>query len=142
MFFSIRSLILLKVTILMLGFVNYSYASSPTPSPISIAFPGRHGIGDPSLAESPAGSDRVWMSYSAVDPSPSWPQNKFVESLRIAFSDDQGVTWTDAGSPISSFTDVTLPFPAPLNAGTWVNEVSQIVYDQNALPGQKYKVLW
>lgn len=112
--------------------------------PVRIVFPGigSHGIGDPSLAQDGL-SARVWMSYSSVDPSVLWPtQNPNVEATRLAYSDNQGSSWTDTGTVVTPIRDVTLPFASPANAGTWVSEVSQLLYDPGALAGQHYKLIW
>lgn len=114
----------------------------PPPERITFAGVGSHGIFDPAIARDPA-SGRIWMSYSAVDPSVLWPtQNINVVATRLAYSDDNGKTWTDSGAIISNFLDVTLSLTAPYNAGTWVNEVSQLVYDPNALAAERWKILW
>lgn len=105
---------------------------------------GAHGIFDPSIARDPA-SSRLWMSYSSVDASGQWPaQNPDVVSTRLAYSDDSGKTWTgsSSGALINAFSDVTIALPAPLNAGTWTNEVSQLVYDPGADTAQRWKLLW
>ena len=103
---------------------------------------GLHGIFDPAVALDPA-SGRLWMSYSAVDPSVSWPtQNVDGVAIRLAYSDDNGKTWNDSGTVVSNFLDVNLPLAPPNNAGTWVNEVSQIIYDPGAIATERWKLLW
>jgi hypothetical protein len=117
-------------------------------SPISpgtqITFPndGAHGIFDPSIARDPA-SARLWMSYSSVDPSAKWSANVNVVATHLAYSDDNGNTWTVSGSGavINDYADVTLPSVSP-NDGTWVNEVSQLIYDPGAAPAERWKMLW
>jgi hypothetical protein len=119
-------------------------ATSPTPERITFAGVGAHGIFDPSLARDPA-SGRIWMSYSAVDPSVLWPtQNVNVVATRLAYSDDNGKTWTgsSSGAIINTYSDVTLASAAPNDAGTWVNEVSQLVYDPGATAAERWKILW
>lgn len=109
-----------------------------------ISFPGigAHGIFDPSITLDPE-DGRLWMSYSAVDGSASWPeQNRDVVSIRLAYSSDEGRTWTDGGMVVSNFLDVTLPLKPPNDAGTWVSEVSTLVYDPGAIPGERWKLLW
>ena len=103
---------------------------------------GLHGIFDPAVALDSA-SGRLWMSYSAVDPSVSWPtQNVDGVAIRLAYSDDNGKTWNDSGTVVSNFLDVNLPLAPPNNAGTWVNEVSQIIYDSGAIAKERWKLLW
>ncbi len=38
--------------------------------------------------------------------------------------------------------DVTVQLAAPLNAGSWVNEVSSLVYDKGADEDEKWKLIW
>lgn len=111
---------------------------------ITFANVGTNGIFDPAIAHDPA-SGRLWMSYSAVDPSTLWPtQNVNVVATRLAYSDDNGKTWAgnSSGALISDYSDVTLSPPSPNAAGTWINEVSQLVYDPGANPAERWKILW
>lgn len=124
--------------------------STPAPTPVRITFAGvgANGIFDPSIARDPADpTGRLWMSYSAVDPSPMWSaQIADTDAIanRLAYSDDNGKTWTDGGAIVNNFLDVNLnpPLAPPLDAGTWVNEVSQLIYDPNAIDAEKWKILW
>ena len=120
-------------------------SGAPAPaSPERIVFAGvgAHGIFDPAIAFDP-GNGRLWMSYSAVDPSVSWPTQNFdVVSTRLAYSDDNGNTWTDTGSVVNNFQDVTLPLAPPNDAGTWTSEVSQLIYDPGAIASERWKLLW
>jgi hypothetical protein len=131
---------------LLLAGCNGSAPISTNPAPERITFPGvgAHGIFDPSIARDPGG--RLWMSYSAVDPSVMWPtQNINVVATHLAYSDDNGKTWTvsSSGELISNFSDVALPSPSPpYDAGTWINEVSQLTYDPGAIAAERWKILW
>lgn len=119
--------------------------------PVQLKIPtvGTHGIFDPALAQDPS-SSRIWMSYSAVNPSVMWPiGTPDAVATRLAYSDDQGETWTDAASLIP-YTDVDLVFLTqdPFNlddsfrAGTWQSEVSNLVFDAGATdPDQKWKLI-
>ncbi|MBU1425850.1 MAG: glycoside hydrolase [Gammaproteobacteria bacterium] len=140
---SISGLCAFGAILLLAGCGGGSSADTlPPPERITFAGVGAHGIFDPSVARDPA-SGRIWMSYSAVDPSALWPtQNIIVVATRLAYSDDNGKTWTDSGAIISDYLDVTIPLAAPDNAGTWVNEVSQLVYDPGATPNERWKILW
>jgi hypothetical protein len=90
-----------------------SSGNQPNPTPVRIEFAGvgQLGIFDPSLERDPGG--RLWMSYSAVDPS-SIAGNKLI-STRIAHSDDGGTTWVDDGV-VNAASDT--PLPSPANQGT------------------------
>lgn len=115
--------------------------ATPTPRRITFGGIGAHGIFDPSLAKDPS-SSRLWMSYSAVDPSVAWPtQNPNVVSTRLAYSDDQGATWTDFGC-VNPVQDVDLTAFAPTNAGTWQNEVSSLVFDPGAPTSERWKLIF
>ena len=118
-------------------------STGPTPERITIANVGAHGIFDPSIALDP-GNGRLWMSYSAVDPSVLWPANVNVVATHLAYSDDNGKTWTASsnGELINNYLDVTLPSASPDDAGTWVNEVSQLIYDPGANATERWKILW
>lgn len=113
-----------------------------TPVRISIAGVGSMGIFDPSLARDPA-TGRLWMSFSEVNASAN---SIWGVGLRLAYSDDAGLTWIDAGV-IDPHRDVTVgPLtvtspgePAiPANSpGTWQSETSTLVYDPNAVVGER-----
>lgn len=128
--------------LLLFGCGSSSGSNSPVPERIVFAGVGSHGIFDPSVARDPA-TGKLWMSYSAVDPSPTWPANVNVVSSHLAYSGDNGKTWTVSsnGELINNYLDVTLPATSP-NDGTWVNEVSQLIYDPGAIPAERWKILW
>ncbi len=121
-----------------------SGGSSSTPTfPIELSFPGvgPKGIFDPSLARDSA-TGRLWMAYSEVSDSAMWPGQNDNIRTRMAWSDDAGASWTDAGVVINPSQDVALPLPPPFNAGTWNNEVPAIVEDPGAPAGDRWKLLW
>ena len=64
--------------------------------------------------------------------------NQRTITTRLAYSDDQGATWTDLGSRIN---DISEP-PAGSKAQTWVNEVSSLVYDPYAPQPERWKLFW
>src|SRR5436309_2204105 len=72
-----------------------------------IALPvSQSGAFDPSLADTQPGA-RAWMSYSAVDPSPRWGmENSRTETIRLAYSDDRGAQWRDAGVRVNEILDI------------------------------------
>jgi hypothetical protein len=101
---------------------------------------GTDGVFDPSLSFDPV-AKTLWMSYSALNPSPLWPtQNTRALSTRIAFSNDHGATFADSGIVVNQINDVTLPLAAPNNAGTWMQEVSSLVYDSSAGASEKWRL--
>jgi hypothetical protein len=119
------------------------------PAQLRIQFPGvgRFGIFDPSVTEDPT-TKRLWMSFSAVDPS---THSKWGVGLRLAWSDDGGESWRDAGV-LERFVDVTV---GPLETtaegeaaidektrGTWQNETSTLIYDRDAAASARWKVFW
>ena len=120
-----------------------SGSSSGALSPEEITFNGigPDGIFDPALAFDP-GTSRIWMSYSEVGDSAMWPGQNTTIDTRLAYSDDAGATWQDAGLEINTALDVTLPLTPPNDAGTWVHEVSSIVYDPGAPAAERWKILW
>jgi hypothetical protein len=131
--------------LLLIGCHSSSGGGSSSPAPperIAFAGVGARGIFDPSVTLDP-GNGRLWMSYSAVEASVSWPtQNVDVVATRLAYSDDNGKTWTDSATVVSNFLDVNLPLAPPNDAGTWINEVSQLIYDPGAVAAEKWKILW
>ena len=97
------------------------------------------GTFDPSLADTPPG-ERAWMSYSAVDPSPRWPQkNTRTITTRLAYSDDAGRTWNDLGAPVNGLTEIDM---GSGKGGSWNSEVSSLVFDPGAPPHEQWKLFW
>ena len=142
---------LLALPILLLIIQNCGNKKEESPLPLSPAVSsiklefngfGAHGIFDPSVAYD-SSANRIWMSYSAVENSLLWPtQNRHSVTSRLAFSEDGGLTWTDSGSIVNNFSDVILSAGAPNNAGTWHNEVSDLIYDPGAVAGERWKLFW
>jgi hypothetical protein len=95
------------------------------------------GIFDPSLAET-APDQRLWMSYSAVDPSPRWPKLTRAVSTRLAYSDDTGASWNDAGVIINPIVEAE----HKAERRTWQNEVSSLVHDPFSPPEERWKLFW
>ena len=111
-------------------------------SPVELDFASlgaNKGIFDPSVAQDPT-TARLWMSYSLVTHSDLWPLQNDKISTRLAFSDDQGSSWTEGGLFLHEAQDVALPVAPPNNAGTWNHEVSSLVYDPGALPNERWKL--
>ena len=61
--------------------------------------------------------------------------------LHLGHSDDSGATWVH-DKIISAYGDVTVGLAAPNNAGTWINEVSSLLYDANAVSDSQWKLFW
>lgn len=112
-----------------------------------LTFPGVGplGIFDPSLASEP-GQSRVWMSYSTVEPSYRWThEHPHTIGTRLAFSEDGGSTWVDAGLAINHPEDVTAPLAGRACGArpcTWNYEVSSLVYDAGAPVSGRWKILY
>ena len=126
-------------------------ANNLQPERITFSGGGELGIFDPSIARDP-GTSRLWMSYSAVDESQFYdPLIYWGVSIRLAYSDDNGITWQDAGVAVSTFSEhtvgpltVTNPAP-PIDAdskGIWQSETSTLIYDPAASEAQRWKLLW
>ena len=123
----------------------------PTASEVTFSGIGTSGIFDPSVTYDP-NSQRLWMSYSYVEPSIYFNTNKhFGVGIRLAWSDDGGSRWTDAGVVVSAFSDrVVGPLPsvnpalniAANSHGTWKSEMSSLVYDANAPASERWKIIW
>ncbi len=125
---------------------------SVTPAPeqlIITSSPGDLGIFDPSVTRDPT-TGRMWMSYSSVDTSPNYSSQVYwAVSIRLAYSDDNGVSWQDAGeiAPAVERTDFgpmasTTPSIPANSSGFWQNETSSLVYEPGALAGEEWKLIW
>ena len=121
------------------------------PERINFAGAGNLGIFDPSLARDPA-SNRLWMSYSSVETSNFYPPAQYwAVSIRLAFSDDNGGSWQDAGVELAT-RDENKVGPLPVgpaspaiaaNSGSiWQSETSTLRYDPGAPTGERWKLLW
>lgn len=133
--------------LMLLPFAVAAQESRDSPSQRAIlSTASARGVFDPSVTEDGA-SGRLWMSYSSFEVS---KHSRWGVSLRIAYSDD-GEQWHDAGA-VQTFRDVIV---GPLQAteagegavdegthGTWQNEASSLVFDENAPPEQRWKLFW
>lgn len=107
-------------------------------STIGLPTVSQGGIFDPSLADTGPAA-RAWMSYTAVDPSPRWPdENTRTETTRLAYSDNHGASWSDLGYRINDIKD----FQFGSKKGTWVNEVSSLIYVPAAAPDDRWQLYW
>lgn len=98
---------------------------------------GRLGIFDPSLVAGDGG--RHVLSFSAVNPSPNWPQvHDRVVSTFIAVSEDAGQSWRRFPQPVNRVNERV----GSDRAVTWHHEVSTLVHDPAAPPAQRWRLLW
>jgi hypothetical protein len=143
---------LICAALLLIAACNNSEESTSSSDPERLTIPGAgtdfgtKGVFDPSLTEDPE-SGRIYMSYSAVDPAPAYwgVINYHTVSTRMAYSDDNGESFTDSGSAINEALDVILgdgEEPWEDDAGTWHNEVSKLIYDPGAQSGEEWKLFW
>lgn len=132
--------LLLSLTLLSCGDGG---SGSPAAPPTELQFPGvgPKGIFDPSIERETA-TGRLWMAYSEVSDSPMWPGRNDSVRTRLARSDDAGASWKDLGIVVNPSQDVTLPQPAPLEAGTWNQEVPALAEDPGAPPAERWKLFW
>ena len=76
---------------------------------------GDLGIFDPAVTRDPV-TDRLWMSYSSVKTSIFYPSSLYwAVSVRLAFSDDDGASWQDAGVEIATSEEETV---GPMASGS------------------------
>lgn len=121
---------------------------------ITFSGAGDLGIFDPSLTRDTS-SGQLWMSYSSVNTSPNYASTLYWSvSIRLAYSDDNGVTWQDAGVAVSpavertDFGPMTEAHPTgdiPVNTkGMWQSEMSSLVYDSNpaTAANERWKLIW
>ncbi len=147
-----RALLVYLLAMLSLAACGGDSSSSTTPTPEQLNItgsPGDLGMFDPSVTRDPT-TGYMWMSYSSVNTSPNYNSTTYwAVSLRLAYSDDNGVTWQDAGElvPAIERTDfgpmaaTTPPIPAN-SSGIWQSETSSLVYDPGASAGEEWKLIW
>lgn len=128
-----------------------SSAVARTPEQVTFSGAGDLGIFDPSVTRDP-GTGRLWMSYSSVGTSIYYVSSLYwAVSIRLAFSDDNGVSWQDAGvvvapkvetllGPMTS-TPATPSIPAN-SQGIWQSETSSLIYDPSAPVAERWKLIW
>ena len=127
--------------------------STPAPTPERMTFNGAGDLGifDPSVAQDP-GTGRLWMSYSSVNSSIYYASSLYwTVSIRLAYSDDNGTNWQDAGV-VAAPTVETLLGPMteshptesiPANSqGIWQSETSSLIYDPSAPVAERWKLIW
>jgi len=127
----------------------------PAPEKITIAGAGNLGIFDPSVERDP-NTGNLWMSYSSVNTSGYSVYNNpsvvyWQVSIRLAYSDDNGVTWQDAGfvaapaveTLVGPLTENHPTGDIPANSlGIWQSETSSLVFDPSAPVNERWKLVW
>ncbi len=147
-----RTLLVYLLTMLSLTACGGSSSSSTTPTAEKLTIsgaPGDLGMFDPSVTYDPT-TGYMWMSYSSVNTSPNYNSTAYWGvSIRLAYSDDNGVSWHDAGEIAAAVerTDFgpmasTTPPIAVNSSGIWQNETSSLVYDPAAPVGEEWKLIW
>ncbi len=127
--------------------------SPPPPifKPVTFSGAGDLGIFDPSVARDPD-TNRLWMSYSSVGTSIYYVSSTYwTVSVRLAYSDDNGVSWQDAGIVAAPKVETMLgPMPAanptgsipPNSQGIWQSETSSLIFDPSAPLAERWKLIW
>ena len=144
------SIIFLSLFINGCGSSNDSSSTvTPQAQKLSINGSGTLGIFDPSVAKDPS-SNRLWMSYSSVEVSSFYdPSIYWAVSIRLAFSDDNGVNWQHESmiSPavetlLGPITESHPTADIPANSqGIWQSETSSLVYDPSAPQAERWKLI-
>jgi len=159
----LRLVYFLVLTLIMIACTGCGGSTSSTPStpnvvpvPERITFSGSGDLGifDPSITRDTS-SGQLWMSYSSVNTSPNYASTLYWSvSLRLAFSDDNGISWQDAGLAVSpavertDFGPMTEAHPTgsiPANTkGIWQSETSSLIYDAHpSTPAnERWKLIW
>lgn len=132
---------------------NTSAPATPAaPEKLTFSGIGNLGIFDPSITLD-SNSGRLWMSYSSINSSPNYSSSVYwAVSTRLAYSDDDGISWQDAGvvvSPTIERTDFGPDTSASINIpasseGIWQSEMSSLVYDSHpSTPvDERWKLIW
>lgn len=155
----LRLVYLLFIHLIMLASTGCGSGSTtpvvvPVPERIIFSGAGDLGIFDPSITRD-SSSGQLWMSYSSVNTSPNYASTLYWSvSIRLAYSDDNGLSWQDAGvaaAPAVERTDfgpMTEAHPTgniPVNTtGIWQSETSSLVYDAHpSTPvNERWKLIW
>lgn len=142
---------LIIASLLTISCISCGSRSSISSKRITFSGGGELGIFDPSIARDP-GDGRLWMSYSAVDSSLFYSTDVYwAVSIRLAYSDDDGGTWADAGIVAAPYTERVVgplnvsagqPSIGATSAGTWQSETSSIIHDPGAPAGERWKLIW
>ena len=133
------------------GGENSSPVITPTSEQMTFSGAGELGIFDPSLSRDP-GTGRLWMSYSSVHTSTYYVASLYWKvSIRLAYSDDNGMSWQDAGvvaapSVESLVGPMTEEHPTGEilagSNGIWQSETSSLIYDPSAPAAERWKMVW
>lgn len=131
--------------------VPFTLGTERIPERVLIAGAGELGVFDPSVEYDP-NSGRMWMSYSSVDRSAYYLPTVFWRvSIRLAYSDDNGENWQDAGVIVGPNDERRLgplteshPTESILinSKGIWQSETSSLIYDPSAPLNERWKLVW
>ena len=125
----------------------------PVAAPERLTFGGAGDLGifDPAVSRDPV-TERLWMSYSSVNSSLFYSASVYWSVvIRLAFSDDNGASWQDAGVEVAPKIETRLgPMASsaanpPINAnskGIWQSETSALLYDPGAPAAERWKLIW
>ena len=109
------------------------------------------GVFDPSVARDQRTGSRLWRSYSSVETSIYYDSSVYwAVSIRLASSDDGGLTWRDAGLVAPKVETLLGPMTEghptgsiPVDSqGIWQSETSSLIYDPSANAGEEWKLVW
>lgn len=143
----------LLAILFLLFFLTACGGGAPTPERVTFSGAGDLGIFDPSVTRDP-GTGRLWMSYSSVDTSGYYaPSVYWAVSVRLAYSDDKGANWQDAGVVVAPKVEILVgPMTESnpdydINAGSqgiWQSETSTLIYDPHpSTPAnERWKLIW
>ncbi|NNG00906.1 MAG: exo-alpha-sialidase [Desulfobacteraceae bacterium] len=140
---------------LFLGACSGGDGSSPPPEPpaperLTFSGAGDLGIFDPAITRDPD-TGRMWMSYSSVNTSTYYlPSMYWTVSVSLAYSDDNGVSWQDAGvvapaveALVGPMTEAHPMGDIPAGSqGIWQSETSSLIYDPSAPAADRWKLIW
>lgn len=154
--YGITMRVLVSIILLSALLAACSSDDAPAPPPLlpeRVVFSGAGDLGifDPSVTRDPV-DGRLWMSYSSVRTSIYYPSTQYwAVSIRLAFSDDNGASWQDAGVEVAPSVETLVgplteahpgaDFPAG-SQGIWQSETSSLIYDPSAPPAERWKLIW
>ncbi len=109
------------------------------PRPLELPGAEPNGVFDPNLAYDPA-SGRLWITYSGV----TGPAGSGLVSTHLAYSDDGGDSWCEAGivNPAAVVPVDDQPADKAQPDAHWSHEVSALAVDPGAPPEARWRLIW